>query len=294
MKRKNREINIFSMSALDLFASALGAFILLTVVIFPYFPNTGMAEQAALDEAFERLQAAAGENEELQQIHADLDAAVGALRQELEHCLVEQDRCQTDLEEALTRVHQCERQLGDRDALVAELEACRAEADSQQAQIDAQQAQIGGQQAQIDGLQAQIESQQVRIDNLERRKFILVTISWDGGRGDDVDLHVIDPHGNEYYYGARSHLESDARFEEDSLHGPGNEVWLQPEAIPGRYEIHYNPFGLASSSVDVRGRIVHPLARHEFRIRQLRDGEERQLVATIVVDEQGNLTVNEP
>ena len=43
MKRRNREISIFSMSALDLFASALGAFILLAVVIFPYFPNTGLA-----------------------------------------------------------------------------------------------------------------------------------------------------------------------------------------------------------------------------------------------------------
>ena len=41
MKRRNREISIFSMSALDLFASALGAFILIAVVIFPYFPNTG-------------------------------------------------------------------------------------------------------------------------------------------------------------------------------------------------------------------------------------------------------------
>ena len=40
MKRRSREISIFSMSALDLFASALGAFILIAVVIFPYFPNT--------------------------------------------------------------------------------------------------------------------------------------------------------------------------------------------------------------------------------------------------------------
>ncbi len=39
MKRRSTEINIFGMSALDLFASALGAFILITVVLFPYFPN---------------------------------------------------------------------------------------------------------------------------------------------------------------------------------------------------------------------------------------------------------------
>jgi len=40
MKRKNREINIFSMSALDLFASALGAFILIMLILMPYYLKT--------------------------------------------------------------------------------------------------------------------------------------------------------------------------------------------------------------------------------------------------------------
>ena len=39
MKQRNREINIFNMSALDLFASALGAFILITLLLLPFFPN---------------------------------------------------------------------------------------------------------------------------------------------------------------------------------------------------------------------------------------------------------------
>ena len=47
MKRRSREISIFSMSALDLFASALGAFILIAIVVFPYFPNTTVACPAA-------------------------------------------------------------------------------------------------------------------------------------------------------------------------------------------------------------------------------------------------------
>ena len=51
MKRKSREISIFSMSALDLFSSALGAFILIAVVIFLFFPNTGIADQLDLEEA---------------------------------------------------------------------------------------------------------------------------------------------------------------------------------------------------------------------------------------------------
>ncbi len=50
MKRSNREINIFNMSALDLFASALGAFIVLALVVFPFFPNI------TPEEAVRRLQ----------------------------------------------------------------------------------------------------------------------------------------------------------------------------------------------------------------------------------------------
>ena len=37
MRRRDRELNIFSMSALDLFASAMGAFILITLILMPYY-----------------------------------------------------------------------------------------------------------------------------------------------------------------------------------------------------------------------------------------------------------------
>ena len=40
MKQRNREINIFSISALDLFASALGAFILVSLVFMVFFTMT--------------------------------------------------------------------------------------------------------------------------------------------------------------------------------------------------------------------------------------------------------------
>ena len=49
MKRRHREFNIFSMSALDLFASAMGAFIIIAVVLFPYYmrnsPSLAQASQ---------------------------------------------------------------------------------------------------------------------------------------------------------------------------------------------------------------------------------------------------------
>lgn len=41
MKLRSREVNVFSMSALDLFASAMGAFMFLAIMALPFFPNTG-------------------------------------------------------------------------------------------------------------------------------------------------------------------------------------------------------------------------------------------------------------
>ena len=265
MKRRNREVSIFSMSALDLFASALGAFILIAIVMFPHYPYTSMASQSDLDEALGRLREAMEGNDELARIHDELNREIGALRAELSTCRSRADGLAANLGAAQDEIGELRGQLEDQAGLRDELGACREESTSQQA----------------------------RIDDLERRKFLLVTISWNGGRGDDVDLHIVDPNGNEYYFGARTHSGSDARFEEDSVHGPGNEVWLQPQVIPGAYRVYYNPFSLAGAEVRVRGRVVHPATRHEFRERRLVDGGSRELVATVVVDDEGNVRVNE-
>ena len=39
MRRRNRAIEIFSLSSIDLFASALGAFIIIMAILIPYYPN---------------------------------------------------------------------------------------------------------------------------------------------------------------------------------------------------------------------------------------------------------------
>lgn len=44
MKRQARSFEVYSLSALDLFASAMGAFIIITLIIFPYYSKTSGAE----------------------------------------------------------------------------------------------------------------------------------------------------------------------------------------------------------------------------------------------------------
>ncbi len=49
MKLRSKDINIFSTSALDLFASAMGAFMLLAIMALPFFPNTGDSPERVAD-----------------------------------------------------------------------------------------------------------------------------------------------------------------------------------------------------------------------------------------------------
>lgn len=66
MKIRNRDLNIFSMSALDLFASALGAFIVLAVIALPFFPNTSQVDdEELLAELEAELEDAKRDNERL-------------------------------------------------------------------------------------------------------------------------------------------------------------------------------------------------------------------------------------
>ena len=73
MKRRRPELIVFSMSALDLLASALGAFILITVVLLPLFPNLEILGQVRGELARART--------ELKQTKADLDLALAELDQ---------------------------------------------------------------------------------------------------------------------------------------------------------------------------------------------------------------------
>ena len=220
MKPRNRDINIFSMSALDLFASALGAFILISIALFPYFPRTGWAPED-----------------------------IGALREALAEAQRQLQQCQSELDRTRGALAEAQRE---RDRMRGELQSCEQEL---------------------------------------RKKFLLALISWDTV-DDDVDLHVVDPAGNEFYYGERGHSGTPARLEEDNTRGPGNEVWLHPQATPGEYRLYYKLFNKRSSGgVTVRGAILTPRGRQAAPdIRLTRQGE-KPLVAIVTVDNNGNATL---
>ena len=124
MKKRSREISIFSMSALDLFASALGAFILITIVLLPFFPNLNMAGQAQAE--LEQVQA------ELAQAQAELVQA----KAELEREKAKLAQAKAELERAKANAPKTESQLAKQvEALQQELERAQANAVKEKSQL---------------------------------------------------------------------------------------------------------------------------------------------------------------
>lgn len=203
MKARGQALNIFSMSALDLFASALGAFILLAVIALPFFANTAQLDDATL------LSQIVQTREELAQAQEELAQA------------------QEELKEAA------------------------------------------------------------------KANFMVVIISW--STTDDVDLHVTDPAGNEFFYRQKEHPGSEAKLEVDVTRGPGNELWLHPKVTPGEYVVEYVYYDDRNGRpVRVRGTVLHRdgrIALPEVTLRSASPRERQRAAVLRVAAEDGRVQV---
>lgn len=210
MKRKNREINIFNMSALDLFASAMGAFLVLAVVALPYY------------------------------LKIDPD-------------------------------------------LIDQLKQCKGQLQSTQQQL---------QQCQSQNQQLQAENEQLQRDIA--KTFLSVVILWPNK--DDIDLHITDPNGNEFYYSkhnrSRSHFpNSNAQLSWDVVTGPGAEVWDSSSPEAGIYKVEYLLFSKKSSSVTVKGKLYYRDGFIDLPEKTLSRSKQKVIAIEIELDSDGKVTL---
>ena len=208
MKTKNREINVFSVSALDLFASALGAFIVMSMIFMVFFTMTsqGADRSEDLGSALDACEEARGQEENARMEAEDaLARCESRLGQSVDAAALE--RCQSNLAGAQSR----------NEELQSALEAAEAQA-----------ALAGAAAERLDDMDAELEACRRAL----KKTFVLVLASWSTNE-DDVDLHVVDPQGNEFYFDDRRHAGSDAVFEEDNTDGPGSALGCSQISLPG-------------------------------------------------------------
>ena len=246
MTRRNREINIFSLSAIDLFCSGMGAVMVISVILMPYYlrPETaGLVQELAEARArVEALEAAMANTEEI--------VSMDEVRDELAELRSERGAMASALNEARA------------DLAEAEARELRSEAESLRGQFVT--------------------------------PFLVIIVSWDNP-ADDVDLHIVDPNGNRFYFENGRHRGSPAYIEVDSIRGPGNEVWIHPSATPGTYRIEcvfyqdVPPIG----PVTVRGVAIFQGGRLEFPPLSLPGANQNspRIMAEVVVSEQGEVSL---
>jgi hypothetical protein len=238
MRSRNREINIFNLSMLDVIAGAMGAFLIVMVVLMPFYKKQAPDKPMVTVEAAQALQNA-------------LDDATAVAAQ-----------AQT------------------------EAQAARTQAANAQAEAQAAQTALAEEQAQNAALQQDL-----------KKTFVLVHIHWPG-EGVDIDLHVIDPRGNELYWDHRTAPDATGNLSLDSIHGPGNEVFIDNKAQPGDYKVILVFYGIHGNKQEtqVDGSVVYRDGTIRLPSLAMNIGQIKQPLhmATIRVDAEGHIRLVPP
>jgi tetratricopeptide (TPR) repeat protein len=106
---------------------------------------------------------------------------------------------------------------------------------------------------------------QARRDSLDARyglgePDLLVVMSWNTD-GTDVDLHVIEPTGEECYYGHRT-TRLGGQMSTDVTQGYGPEMYVLRKAVSGKYTIRARYFASDANRASTRTRVFLTIYRH--------------------------------
>lgn len=101
MKKKNKEISVFSMSAIDLFCSALGAFMVIALIAMPYYMKQNQTTPSTLQQELDALK------EKLQQEQA-LEDSLAQSQKSLEQSIVQKEK---EIETKARQLEELEKQL---------------------------------------------------------------------------------------------------------------------------------------------------------------------------------------
>lgn len=248
-RRKNREINVFSTSAIDLFASALGVFIILVMVLFPYFgkrykltpqkitpTKTNVSPEKLIEQITELKQISASLQTDLE----ERETIIKTMTTKME----EQESKASVMEAEITRLKELTKPKNVVNAPMPDvnnMEQLQEKVVELEQQMTVTERAKQALQQQVQELQQQVKQQQAKSEEEGEKSsnFMAVIIQWPSLKH-DVDLEVQSPSGRKYNFKKRKHKGNPAQFTLDSRTGPGSEVWQTSELEEGTYKVRYN------------------------------------------------------
>lgn len=227
MKPRNREINIFNMSLLDILCGALGAFCFMMLALFPYYKPAHLSAEDR-----QSYQNAQQTENKLKQLEDALKQQSGAVSQGM------MQRIQQALDQARNQLAETQQKLNQTRAAME-----RAQQHEQQARQQAQQAQQQAQKAH---------------ERLAMKHPLLVHTFYSSPA--TVDLFVHEPGTNvggqtAPPFNPGQHQQGNFYPSTDVIFGPDGDVWMAGDTNPGRYGVYYRleKAATVAGSVEIGG-----------------------------------------
>lgn len=247
-----KQINVFGASFLDLLSGALGAVIILYVIV-------------------PKMDVPVEEYEEQKRIAEEI-AALGLSVEEISELIPRFD--EEELADQMRLIEDLEQQ-------IREMEE---EAESTREALE--QCKQG---------RADCEEDLEKIEGDAR--FLVVVMSWSTANH-DVDLHVVDPDGNEFMYDSRTFPGVEGELTVDNTCGPGYEVWNIAAPKEGEYEIYTNLYsrnGCEDGNPEngmAEVTIYHRNGVESYESIELVNEQEKVLISTANIPGSGLITFN--
>jgi hypothetical protein len=175
----------------------------------------------------------------------------------------------------------------------ARAEAERAQQMADQAMADTEAANERAAQAQAE-TEAANERANEAMRRLSRIRFVSASLRWET-QNQDVDLHVVDPRGNEFSYRQPRISGAPGELTQDNTRGPGTEIWQTFDLYDGVYRFYADLFARHgnSASPSVTLKILYRDGVITIPPVTLQIEQQRVLLAAVRVSPDGSVTVIE-
>lgn len=280
-----KEVNVFGASFLDLLSGALGAVIILYVIVPKLnIPVEEFEEQQQLAEEIMELGFSIEELSEMIPLEdfEELRSRLNSISEANENLRAEMERMRARIAE-MSDVPDAEGIIEDLQQQVAELQQEVENVSDALANCE-------------EGI-AQCEADLEKIEG--ESQFMVVILSW-STEYHDVDLHIVDPQGNEFMYTNRTYPNAPGELTVDNTCGPGYEVWNITAPPSGNYEIYANLYsrnGSGCEGSNPSNALTEISVYHRNGVRTYDDlvlaqESEKKLISTVTVSTTGPFTFN--